>query len=122
MREIKFRIYTPTTKKIHYNRPEFVAEYFMDKIRPKKNKRCSDWILMQFTGLKDKNDKEIYEGDIVKVDNYLYVITVCKWDNGSFILEDKAGGHWTRQLFHQRDRLTVLGNIYENPGLIDKTT
>lgn len=71
--------------------------------------------LMQLTEFKDSKGTEIWEGDIVAVENEGDVITVCKWDTGGFTLEDEAGGHWTRQLYHQHNRLEVIGNIYEHP-------
>lgn len=77
------------------------------------------WILQQFTGILDKNGKDIFEGDIVLIENGEdNVTTVCKWDNGCFTLEDLATGTWTRQLFHQSHRLIIAGNIFENPELL----
>jgi uncharacterized phage protein (TIGR01671 family) len=84
----------------------------------------NDIELLQFTGLLDSKGVEIYEKDIVLVENSLPeekgefdVTTICKWDNG-FILEDNCGGHWTRQLLHEPERLTVIGNLFTHPELI----
>ena len=86
--------------------------------------------LMQYTGLSDKNGKEIYEGDIVKrvygftkadkpketIDEIVY-----KEDQGAFAFTSKSkiGQGWSRMYEgHKVYPYEVIGNIYENPELL----
>ena len=65
-----------------------------------------EWILMQFTGLKDRNDKEIYDGDVLS--GGIYLTYLVQWnfkDNG-----------WN--ISNNTSRFGIIGNIYENPELL----
>lgn len=78
--------------------------------------------LMQFTGLKDKDCKDIFEVDIVKVE--IPVVSV----NEDFIGQVKMleGRWWVDNgndaipLWSEINEITVLGNIYENPELMEE--
>lgn len=75
--------------------------------------------LMQYTGLKDKNNKEIYEGDILKVEDAL-----CKviFEKGAFtsvgicpLFFNECHSFYEMELGEEYE---VIGNIYENPELL----
>jgi len=86
---------------------------------------CSDqYILMQYTGLKDKNGKEIYEGDIISTDlDRPFNIVVFR--NGAFMFQCHDNGKdyydYMFSVDEESDRWEygeVIGNIYENPELM----
>jgi uncharacterized phage protein (TIGR01671 family) len=74
-----------------------------------------DIVLMQFTGLHDKNGKEIYEGDIVQHNNWDYPFEVFfNQEKARFVCKMRTG--LTQYIDYRQ--IVVIGNIYENPELI----
>ena len=84
--------------------------------------------LMQYTGLTDKNGKEIYEGDIVKIklyrgkdrhgsDIFDYEIFKIEWSESSaqFRALDIFGGSWS---FDNSNWVEIIGNLFENPEMM----
>lgn len=81
--------------------------------------------LMQFTGLTDKNGKEIWEGDIVKTDIGIHKlpksmsIQPVVFRNGAFVLGESGVYFWDYAIQMRDDTVEVIGNIYEHSNLLD---
>ena len=76
-------------------------------------------ILMQYTGLKDKNGVEIYEGDIIP--NKTHGNLIVEYDDNSaafYLWKDKQNLLGFPIHFSAKSELEVIGNIYENPELL----
>jgi uncharacterized phage protein (TIGR01671 family) len=147
MREIKFRFWHKEDKKMYYNtnigywKNGAVASESSEGIftGTYEERGCGEmcdnfWKIMsethevmQFTGLKDKNGKEIYEGDIVR---YKFVSNLSSDTNiqtDFYVVFGKGAflqSHLTNKnreffdIWYGWDKMEVIGNIYENPELI----
>ena len=128
MREIKFRIFDKQEEE--FLNEEDYAINFVGTIF----KACLDeevfevldadmYIVTQYTGLKDKNDVEIYEGDIVYCNDVYYEViwetakaVVFKISKSSEIKYPKICKQYFG--FNANDHVEVVGNIYKNPELL----
>jgi hypothetical protein len=115
MREIKFRAWNSEEKTML--KPFDLSsnpKYWCDNLK--------DYPLMQYTGLKDKNGVEIYEGDIVKYKTFYYGkekehIIEVKWEKEA---TDLFGEPDFIGFLARWEGGEVIGNIYETPELLDK--
>lgn len=78
-------------------------------------------IIMQFTGLKDKNGREIYEGDIIQCNPEVKYYRVVVWGHdGNYwmVNPDRIMGWEIQCVISSHTDAVVIGNIYENPELL----
>ncbi len=93
-----------------------VSRMIDDYVFEKDGRKNQDLILMQYTGLNDKNGKEIYEGDLLNIShpnkNVLGILqSSVLFKNGCFTLD-----HTILYKLHEMSQLgEIIGNIYENP-------
>lgn len=126
MRELKFRAWHETDK-CWYN-PRFIEMNLLGQAMLRGAEGLFEIVpasaVEQYTGLKDKNGKEIYEGDILWWEHFYgmtgeNIETTAKvyWEekDASFVV-----GDWFEPLGHlvDEDEVEVIGNIHENPELL----
>ena len=109
-----------------YDEPERDMSYTVQSIgagnKDSSNQLHPDNELMQYTGLKDKNGVDIYEGDLLG--GQLFFIGEVLYENGACIFQDRIGTYIDPERHARRndfENFEIIGNIYENPELLEET-
>ena len=122
MREIKFRVFNSAENETGevYSIDKIYINYISKYPEPETMCRVSrcELILMQYTGLKDKNGVEVYEGDILTSSSIGRSKAKVIYEAPYFKTEslEKKGVDYPTLVY---GNLEVIGNIYENPELLN---
>ena len=133
MRERKFRAWDKNDKRIFidpqmidfYNKKigymQYQTEYMPDTSYsiPVGFEEFEYSELMQYTGLKDEYGDEIYEGDIVTLHNSRYKV-IFNMEQARFVLRDDKFEMEIPFTNNNNERMEIIGNIYENPELMEE--
>lgn len=98
---------------VHYYNPIYDKDLKIQIVQPNA-------VIMQSTGLKDKNGKLIYESDIVKIFHVSgtmqgkFFTDVVEWNDLRYRFDTEKYG-----VFDEDDTYEVIGNIYQNPELLE---
>lgn len=128
MKEIKFRAWDEKTNEMYHSRPSHTVwggGLCGRVVSDTGSIEIPLTQMMQFTGLKDKNGKEIYEGDVIDAwvsrwpDRKPLGVVIWNEHCAAFQLQyEGAFGNNPSDFIHQWHFFEIKGNIYENPELL----
>ena len=126
-REIKFRVWDVENKEmLEVQELDFEPTFYGGRIAIRPDQYSDyfdteDMILMQYTGLHDKNGKEIYGEDIVRIDYLSYIVTgvvTYSTKDAMYILTNTNSIADENEPLGDYKNLEVIGNTYDNPELL----
>ena len=130
MRKIKFRAWLKEDKKMvnvetmdftdksiqYLEKSEFINAYLLRRVS------FDDVKLMQYTGIKDKNGKEIYENDLISCNKHKNIVVF--FEGGCFKVKYLRNSTTTitctLNSFLEKYKCKISGNIYEHPELLEE--
>lgn len=118
MREIKFRVWDSERNEMYHlleNRFSFGTSEFDRAVSWEDvfAEQHEELIPLQFTGLKDRNGKEIYEGDILRDEKGKTYKIKWSMNSNGFIAQSKETHGNVYSSYHLAPKTEVIGNIYE---------
>lgn len=118
-REIKFKVWDPMHQAMETLEAYKVVLsddlWWVDQHEKRfRNARLQDLVLLQYTGLKDGDGREIYEGDILRAEDGS--LSSVEYDPGHFILRHHPNEN--SDFIASRNTFKVIGNIYQQPELL----
>ena len=126
MREIKFRAWDRQMEEMSsFGHAQVYDVFDLGSDLGKLILNQRSFILMQYTGLKDKNGKEIYEGDKLRTEKgvtyeIFFSPKLAKWSGRTLnVWTDELTKYFYKSLSWIAPRAVIIGNIYGNPELLE---
>ena len=142
MREVKYRAWDKVNKEMHvdiqeadgthdhitYNTDESMVKLHIDSFSDYLHD--DDFIIIQYTGLKDEKGIDVFEKDIVNIvelgKNILEYVSVVEYENSGYLVTEPNGTQVPLDCFHNQENavmplfeIEVIGNAFENPDLLE---
>ena len=113
MKEAKFKAWDKYNRKMIYLGT--LEDIYMARAA-RRDYDFANYEILQYTGLNDKNEKNIYEGDILEVEDHINMRVIWSYEDGKWITQ--SGRELGKML--KEYKCKEIGNIYSNPKLLNK--